>query len=63
MDPLTHLYERLRQSPAHATIEPPPALEDWLQYWNDEDTDRGNLRNFEHWLTVRAERSERMGPR
>ena len=55
MDPLTHLYERLRQSPAHAAIEP-PALEDWLQYWNDEDTDLGNLRNFEHWLTVSPER-------
>ena len=57
MDPLTSLYERLRQSPAHATIPTePPALEDWLRYWNDEDTDLGNLRNFEHWLTVGPER-------
>jgi hypothetical protein len=29
----------------------PPQLEDWLRYWNDGDTDIGNLRNLEHWLT------------
>jgi hypothetical protein len=29
----------------------PPPLEDWLRYWNDGDTDIGNLRNLEHWLT------------
>jgi hypothetical protein len=53
MDPLTNLYERLRQS-ARANAEQlpnePPGLEDWLRYWNDEDTDLGNLRNIEHWL-------------
>jgi hypothetical protein len=53
MDPLTHLYERLRQSDlAQAIPQAPPQLEDWLRYWNDEDTDLGNLRNFEHWLSV-----------
>ena len=57
MDPLTNLYERLRQTHAHANLlNEPPALEDWLRYWNDEDTDLGNLRNFEHWLTVNPER-------
>ena len=57
MDPLTTLYERLRRTESHATIpSEPPALEDWLRYWNDEDTDLGNLRNFEHWLTVTPER-------
>jgi hypothetical protein len=36
--------------------EEPPLLEDWLRFWNDEDTDLGNLRNFEHWMTrVRTE--------
>jgi hypothetical protein len=56
MDPLTSLYERLRQSTAHAPVPAdPPALEDWLRYWNDEDTDLGNLRNFEHWLAVSPE--------
>jgi hypothetical protein len=54
MDPLTTLYERLR------TLAPPGAYpaesasyEEWLQYWNDDDTDLGNLRNFEHWLSRR----------
>ena len=56
MDPLTSLYERLRQqtsSPASQSRpwpEEPPRIEDWLRYWNDDDTDLGNLRNFEHWI-------------
>jgi hypothetical protein len=37
--------------PANLPDEP-PQLEDWLRYWNDEDTDLGNLRNFEHWLAL-----------
>lgn len=28
-----------------------PQLEDWLRYWDDGDTDLGNLRNLDHWLT------------
>lgn len=36
----------------------PPQLEDWLRYWDDGDTDVGNLRNLAHWLTrTRVERS------
>jgi len=56
MDPLTSLYERLRQQAAlpanqnRAWPAEPPQLEDWLRYWNDDDTDLGNLRNFEHWM-------------
>jgi hypothetical protein len=50
MDPLTNLYERLRaQAPGTPPIEP-PLFEQWLQYWNDEDSDFGNLRNFQHWI-------------
>jgi len=71
MDPLTNLYDRLRQRAAHtvplavppgatripaAWPEEPPLLDDWLRFWNDEDTDLGNLRNFEHWMArVRTE--------
>ena len=53
MDPLTTLYERLRQRAGQSPdcIEQPPLLEDWLRYWNDEATNLGNLRNFEHWLS------------
>ncbi|MFL6549408.1 MAG: hypothetical protein ACJ8OJ_11985 [Povalibacter sp.] len=54
MDPLTNLYDRLRQqaTESKATVWPeePPCLQDWLRFWNDEDTDIGNLRNFEHWM-------------
>ena len=56
MDPLTTLYDRLRQQAA-AGRQPaalpgePPLLQDWLRFWNDEDTDLGNLRNFEHWMS------------
>ena len=50
MDPLTNLYDRLRERAGGATAWPeePHLLQDWLRFWNDEDTDIGNLRNFEH---------------
>jgi hypothetical protein len=57
MDPLATLYERLRQranvpqSASQILPGEPPPLEDWLRYWNDADTDLGNLRNFDHWLS------------
>lgn len=65
MDMLSAPYEELRQRLTLAavtvaqrswpgesvTAEPAPQLEDWLRYWNDGDTDLGNLRNFEHWLS------------
>ena len=52
MDPLTQLYERLRTQGPVARIPPEPAVvEQWLEYWNDDDTDLGNLRTFEFWLS------------
>jgi hypothetical protein len=54
VDPLTNLYDRLRQQAgngASAWPQDPPRLQDWLRFWNDEDTDLGNLRNFEHWMS------------
>jgi hypothetical protein len=51
MDPLTTLYERLRDAAENRVHVTDEHLEDWLRYWNDEDTDLGNLRNFEHWLS------------
>jgi hypothetical protein len=51
VDALTNLYERLRaQAPAGTGVEP-PSYEQWLQYWNDEETEIANLRNFQHWLS------------
>jgi hypothetical protein len=55
MDPLTSLYVRLHSqtqtAPPAALYPEPPRLEDWLRYWDDNETDLGNLRNFEHWLS------------
>ena len=52
MDPLTQLYERLRTPVSGARYRPEPAIvEAWLEYWSDDDTDLGNLRTFEHWLS------------
>ena len=53
MDPVTTLYERLRQRSGGTLpvcVEQPPLLEDWLRHWNDDATDLINLRNLEHWL-------------
>jgi len=25
-------------------------FEHWVQYWNEEESDLANLRNFHHWL-------------
>ena len=27
-----------------------PTLAEWLKYWDDSDTDFGNLINLQHWL-------------
>jgi len=52
MDPLTQLHERLRTQGPGGRIPPEPAvIEAWLEYWNDDDSDLGNLRTFEHWLS------------
>lgn len=56
MDPLSSLYVRLhRETHGRASSAEPlhpesPRLEDWLRYWDDDDTDLGNFRNYEHWL-------------
>jgi hypothetical protein len=60
MDPLTNLYERLRQQAAPGVFPAePPSFEEWLQYWDDNDTDLGNLRNFQHWLSRRLPATKR----
>lgn len=52
MDPLTQLYERVRaQVPGARVLAEPAVVEAWLEYWNDDDSDLGNLRSFEHWLS------------
>jgi hypothetical protein len=55
MDPLTQLYERLRtNAPPSGFPVQPPAFEDWMKYWDDEQNEFVNLRSFEHWLSRAA---------
>jgi hypothetical protein len=56
MDPLTNLYAALLQQlsgePDGATWPTePPQLEAWMSYWDDSDSEFGNLQKFEHWLS------------
>jgi hypothetical protein len=63
MDPVYVLNQRFRyfaeclQGTPAANVEP-PTIEEWLQYWNDDDTDLGNLRNIEHWLSANKAQRE-----
>jgi hypothetical protein len=51
-DRRSSLAERLRLQVPGANISADASLiEAWLEYWNDDDTDLGNLRTFEHWLS------------
>ena len=57
MDPVYALNQRLRYFAeclrnAEAKDCVPPSMEEWLEFWNDDDTDLGNLRNLEHWLSA-----------
>jgi hypothetical protein len=63
MDPIHVLTQRLTHHFAeclHATGSGdfvPPTLEEWLEFWDDDDTDIGNLRNLEHWLSMSRKRA------
>jgi hypothetical protein len=32
----------------------PPAVEEWLRFWNDGDSDLANLENLGYWLSLAA---------
>ncbi|MEQ1582321.1 MAG: hypothetical protein ABL964_17165 [Steroidobacteraceae bacterium] len=32
----------------------PPAVEEWLRFWNDAEGDLANLANLDHWLSLAA---------
>lgn len=42
-------FERLREQRT-GSESTAPDWRQWLQYWDDEESPAGNLRNFEHWL-------------
>jgi len=50
-----NFFERLRErhaqpAPESTCLPAVPDVQQWLHYWNDEESFAGNLRNFEHWL-------------
>ena len=54
MDPAPQLAQRLREyalALKSAGQSDQRSLEEWLSYWNDDDTAYGNLRDIEHWLS------------
>lgn len=57
MDPVHALSQRLKQFSDYLQATggrnlPPPTVEDWLQFWNDDDTTVGNLQHIDHWLSL-----------
>ncbi len=60
MNTLSNLSNRLRemaerQLPTDASRAEVPTVEDWLRYWDDADSEPGNLRNYAYWLDRRRE--------
>ena len=39
---------RNAQNPETISI---PDLQQWMQYWNDEESEAANLRNIRHWIS------------
>ena len=33
----------------------PPAMEEWLRFWNDGDSDLANLENLGYWLSLASQ--------
>jgi hypothetical protein len=61
MDHATELSLRLKQYAATIAAAgrrhtDDHAIEEWLGFWDDEDSVYGNVRNIEHWLSQAARR-------
>jgi hypothetical protein len=61
MDHATELSLRLKQyaaaiAAAGSQHTDDHAIEEWLGFWDDEDSAYGNVRNIEHWLSQAAAR-------
>lgn len=63
MDHATELSQRLKQYAATLAAAnrqtDDHSIEEWLGFWNDDDSVYGNMRNIEHWLsqTLRTQQS------
>lgn len=63
MDHATEISQRLKAYAATLTDAATHALDDnaleqWLGFWDEDDSVYGNVRNLEHWL-ARANRQQR----
>jgi hypothetical protein len=68
MDHATEISQRLKEyattlSNASAQVADDNSLEQWLGFWDEDDSVYGNVRNLEHWLAqaTRKRRSSRTG--
>jgi hypothetical protein len=65
MDHATEISQRLKHyaatlSNAGARVADDNSLEQWLGFWDEDDSAYGNVRNLEHWLS-QAARKHRLG--
>jgi hypothetical protein len=56
MDQATQLSRRLKQyaatlANAGAKQDDDYSIEQWLRFWDEDDSVYGNVRNLEHWLS------------
>jgi hypothetical protein len=59
MDPATQLSQRLKTyaatlAAAGSKQADDYSIEEWLGFWDEDDSAYGNLRNIEHWLSQAA---------
>ena len=59
MDHATEVSQRLKLyaatlSNAGAQVADDSSLEQWLGFWDEDDSVYGNVRNLEHWLSQAA---------
>ena len=48
----SNFVDRLQQARKEQQVDPAiPDLQQWMQYWNDEESETANLRNIRHWLS------------
>jgi hypothetical protein len=63
MDHATEISQRLKQyattlSNASAQVADDSSLEQWLGFWDEDDSVYGNVRNLEHWLSQAARKRD-----
>ena len=66
MDQATQLAQKLKQYATTLAASGREAVdeyevEQWLGFWDDEESTYGNVRNIEHWLTQAGRRRRSWG--